>query len=111
MEFICCFACKRISTPVILGTLVGVGGGEGIPLGILGGSVPSCSPNPDPISDQKMSFFTPVFQTKPLKSIPIFRPEILCHDYLDSSTNKKFRQMHFEFSCFWFFLIHLELTG
>ena len=72
------------------------GGGEGVPLEILGGSVPSCSLNPDPVSDQKMSFFTPVFQTKPLKSIPIFRPEILRHDYLDSSANKKFLQMHFE---------------
>ena len=33
-------------------------------LGILflGGGVPPGSPNPDPISDQKMSFFTPVFR-------------------------------------------------
>ena len=29
-------------------------------LGILGGGVPPGSLNPDPISDQKMSFFTPV---------------------------------------------------
>ena len=29
-------------------------------LGILGGDVPPGSPNPDPISDQKMSFSTPV---------------------------------------------------
>ena len=40
----------------------GVGGGEGMLLGILGGGVPPCSPNPDPISDQKMSFSTPVFR-------------------------------------------------
>ena len=31
-------------------------------LGILGWSVPPGSPNPDPISDQNMSFFTPVFK-------------------------------------------------
>ena len=31
-------------------------------MGILGGSVLPGSPNPDPISDQKMSFSTPVFR-------------------------------------------------
>jgi len=31
-------------------------------LGILGGGVLPSSPNPDPVSDQKMSFFTPVFR-------------------------------------------------
>ena len=30
-------------------------------LGILGGGMPSGFSNPDPTSDQKMSFFTPVF--------------------------------------------------
>ena len=35
--------------------------GEGIP-GILGGSIPPGSPNDDPILDQKMSCFTPVFR-------------------------------------------------
>ena len=30
------------------------GGGVGVPQGILGGGVPPRSPNPDPISDQKM---------------------------------------------------------
>ena len=35
----------------------------GLLLGILGGSVlPRSSPNPDPISDQKMLFSTPVFR-------------------------------------------------
>ena len=41
------------------------GGGhlpEGVLLGILGGGVPPGSPNPDTISDQKMSFSTPVFR-------------------------------------------------
>ena len=35
---------------------------RGVLLGILGGSVPPGSPNPDPISDQKMSFSVPVFR-------------------------------------------------
>jgi len=34
----------------------------GILLGIFGGGVPPASPNPDPISDQKMKFSTPVFR-------------------------------------------------
>jgi len=29
---------------------------RGVPLGIFGGGVPPASPNPDPISDQKMPF-------------------------------------------------------
>ena len=37
-------------------------GGGGVLLGILGGGVPPGSPKPDPISDQKMSFSTPVFR-------------------------------------------------
>ena len=41
--------------------------GEGVLLGILGGDVPPGSPSPDPISDQKMSFFTPVFRPCLLK--------------------------------------------
>jgi len=32
----------------------------GVLLGIFGGGVPPASPNPDPISDQKMPFSTPV---------------------------------------------------
>ena len=38
------------------------GGGRAVLLGILGGAVPPGSPNPDPISDQKMPFFTPIFR-------------------------------------------------
>ena len=34
---------------------------RGVLPGILGGGVPSGSPNPDPISDRNMSFSTPVF--------------------------------------------------
>jgi len=33
--------------------------GGGVLLGIFGGGVPPASPNPDPISDQKMPFPTP----------------------------------------------------
>ena len=36
------------------------GGGWGVFLGICGGAVPHGCPNPDPISDQKKSFSTPV---------------------------------------------------
>jgi len=36
--------------------------GGGVLLGIFGGGVPPTSPNPDPISDQKMPFPTPVFR-------------------------------------------------
>ena len=35
---------------------------RGVPLGILGWGAPPCSPNPDPISDQKMSFSTSIFR-------------------------------------------------
>ena len=38
------------------------GGGGGLLLEILGGGVPPGSQNPDPISDQKMSFSAPVFR-------------------------------------------------
>ena len=42
----------------------GRGGGGKVLLGILGGSVPPRSPNPDSISDQKMSFSkTGIFRT------------------------------------------------
>ena len=47
---------------------------RGVPLGILDGDVLPSSPNPDPISDQKMSSFTSVF-----------RPGLYekCYHYLD----------------------------
>ena len=38
------------------------GEGGGVLMGILVGGVPLGSPNPDPISNQKMSFSTPVFR-------------------------------------------------
>ena len=42
----------------------GGGGGGGVLLGILGGGVAPGSPNPDPISDQNMSFSKPVFRPR-----------------------------------------------
>ena len=48
---------------------MGLGEG-GVLLGILGEGVPLGSPNPDLVSDQKMSFSTPRIQTRPLKSLP-----------------------------------------
>ena len=41
-------------------------GGRGMLLGILGEGVPPGYPNPDPISDQKMSFSTPVSDQAPV---------------------------------------------
>ena len=46
----------------------------GVLLGILGGAVPSGSPNPDPYFRPKNVIFHTCFQTRPLKSIPVFRP-------------------------------------
>ena len=57
MESECCF-------PQIVKSPVGVG----VLLGILGRDVPPCSPSTDPISDQKMSFFTLVFQTTTMQN-------------------------------------------
>ena len=53
--------------------------GGGVLLGILGGGVPPGSPNPDPISDQKMSFSHP-YSDETSKE--------LCLHYLDWNTNK-----------------------
>ena len=63
-----------VDKSLVATVLASAGMGEGgVLLGILGGGVQPGSPNPDPISDQKMSFHTR-FQTRPLKSIPVFRP-------------------------------------
>ena len=61
--------------------------GGGVLLGILGGGVvPPGSPNPDPVSDQKMSFSTPVIRPDPQNPYTFsdlaFRQK-LCHHYLD----------------------------
>ena len=49
---------------------------QGVLLGIHGGGVPPGSPNPNPISDQKIVIFQTRFQPWPLKSIPVFRPGV-----------------------------------
>ena len=59
---------KRVLVPQM------VPGGRGLPLGILVGGVPPGSPNPESPSDQKDVIFHTRFQTRPLKSIPVFRP-------------------------------------
>ena len=47
---------------IVLEALIPARRGGGVLLGILGGDVMPRSSNPDPISDQKVSFFTPVFR-------------------------------------------------
>jgi len=54
------FLSKWQFSPVSLFEVFGPGGG--VLLGIFGGGVPPAFPNPDPISDQKMPFPTPVFR-------------------------------------------------
>ena len=52
------------------------------------------------------------FQTRPLKSMPVFRPGLYAEiilPLLRLRANKKFLQIHFEFAYFFFFLAHLEL--
>ena len=53
---------------------------EGALLGVLGGGVPPGSPNPDPISDEKM-LFSHLFSDLAFKK--------WCHHYLDYNSNKK----------------------
>ena len=71
----------------------------GVLLGILGGGVPLGSPNPDPISDQKMLMSTPVFR-------PGLQAEIML---LRLARKQQILQIHFEFVYIFFFLAHLEL--
>ena len=61
-------------------------------------------PDPDPISDQKKSFFTPV-----LRPGPVFRPglEEIMSSLLRTATITNFK-IHFDFVCFSFFLTHME---
>ena len=68
---------------------------EGILLGNLGGRMPHETPNPDPISDQKMSFFTPVLTDLASKIHTVFRPHLqnseidLWQVFLDWNANKR----------------------
>ena len=72
------------------------------------------SSNPDPISQQKNVIFHTRFQTRPLKSIPVFRPgpglkaEIML-SLLRLERKRNIIQIRFELAYFSFFLTHLEL--
>ena len=56
-------------------TSLGANSTRGVLLGILGGGVPSGSPNSDPFYFRsKNVIFHAGLQTRPLKSIPVFRP-------------------------------------
>ena len=78
--------------------------GGGVLLEILSWGVPPGCPDPDPISDQKKSFFTPV-----LRPGPVFRPglEEIMSSLLRTATITNFK-IHFDFVCFSFFLTHME---
>ena len=90
----CCERCSFCLVSILL---------VGVLLGILGGGVPPGSSNPDPLSDQKVSFFTPVFRPG-LKELT--RTDVIIHR---SERAKRFLKLQFEFAYFSFFLIHLEL--
>ena len=66
-------------------------GGGGVLLGTPGGGVPHGSPNTDTLSDQKMSFFPPIFRPSLQSPYPFsnLASTKLCHHYLDSNTNEK----------------------
>ena len=79
---------------------IGLGkGGGGYSWEFFLGGVPPGSPNPDTISDQKYVILLTCFQTRPPKSIPVFRPVLwapdlafrqkLRHHYLDSVCKQK----------------------
>ena len=72
-------------------------GGGGVPQGILGGGVPTRSPNPDV---KKKCNFPHLF------SDLAFRQK-LCYHYLDWRANTKIIQLYLEFAHFSFFLTHL----
>ena len=89
-------------------------GGGGVLLGVLVGVVPPGSPDPDPISDQKMYFSTLVFRLDLENPYPFldlaFRQKLFYH-YLNWRADKKntSNPHDLEFSYFSFFPIHLEL--
>ena len=67
-------------------------------MGILSEGVPPSSPNPDPFSDQKMSFSTPVFR-------PGLQAEIVS-SLLKLECKQKLLQMRFVFVFVYYFLFH-----
>ena len=66
-------------------------------MGVLVGVVPPGSPNPDPISDQKMYFSTLVFRLDLENPYPFldlaFRQKLFYH-YLNWRADKKILQIH-----------------
>ena len=81
-------------------------------MGILGRGMPPCFPVSDLISDQQNLIFHTSFQTRPLKSMPVFRPGLLAEIMLSLprlERKQKILQIHFEFAYFSFLLTHLEL--
>ena len=68
---------------------------RGVSLGVLGGDVPPCSPNPGPILDQNM-----LFCCISRKYIIITQIRTLTKNFLKSISNPR--------ACFSFFLTHLE---
>ena len=86
-------------------------------------SAPTGSPNPDPISDQKMSFSTPVFKPGLQNPYPfsdlevVTKRNITClhktRNYVIiaqiKTATKRFLKMRFEFAYYTSFLIYMEL--
>ena len=69
--------CHYFQPPPLLFKITSLGANStrGVLLGILGGGVPSGSPNSDPFYFRpKNVIFHTGLQTRPLKSIPVFRP-------------------------------------
>ena len=86
--------------------------GGGVLLGILGAGVPPGSPNPNPISDQKMSFSTPVFKPGLYNPYPFsdLASMKLCHQLLRlERKHRDFLKAISNSHITLFFLFYLEL--
>ena len=74
--------------------------------------MPPGSLNLDPILDQKMLFFTPVFRPGLQNTYPFLDLAFkkLCHNHFDKNSNKKrFLKIYFEFAYFSFALPHFGI--
>ena len=76
-------------------------------MGILGGGVAACFLKSSPNFRPKNVIFHTRFQTRPLKSMPVFRPGLLIGTNYVIITwplerKQKIIQIHFEFACFLF---------
>ena len=77
-------------------------------MGILGGGVAACFLKSSPNFRPKNVIFHTRFQTRPPKSMPVFRPGLLIGTNYVIITwplehKQKIIQIHFEFACFLFF--------